>query len=74
MVVFKLRTSLSVRKYNGLFNLSCSGQNDLYISDICQDIYETADTGVSDERGRRKTAELHTSGAKRGETLRWGVK
>ena len=32
------------------------------------DLDETADTGVSEERGRRKTAELHTSGAKRAET------
>ena len=29
---------------------------------------ETAETGVSDQRGRRKRAELHTSGAKRAET------
>ena len=29
---------------------------------------ETAATDVSDERGRRKTAELHTSGANRAET------
>ena len=28
------------------------------------DIHEAAEKGVSDERGRRKTAELHTSGAK----------
>ena len=34
---------------------------------------ETADTGVSDERGRKKTAELHTSGAKRAESWRRGV-
>ena len=33
------------------------------------DIDETAETGVSDDRGRRKTAELHTSGAKRAEQL-----
>ena len=38
------------------------------------DIDETANTGVSEQRGRRKTAELHTSGAKRGETWRGGVK
>ena len=47
-------------------------QNDLYISDI-SDIVETAETGVSDQRGRRKTAELHPSGAKRAETWREGV-
>ena len=35
---------------------------------------ETAETDVSDQRGRRKTAELHTSGAKRAETWRGGVK
>ena len=38
------------------------------------DTDETADTAVSDERGTRKTAELHTSGAKRAETWRGGVK
>ena len=38
------------------------------------DIDETAETGGSDERGRRKTAELHTSVAKRGETWRVGLK
>ena len=35
---------------------------------------ETAQTDVSDYRGRRKTAELRTSGAKRTETWRGGVK
>ena len=35
---------------------------------------ETAETDVSDQRGRRKTAELHTSGATRAETWRGGVK
>ena len=39
----------------------------LYISDI-SDIDEKADKGVSGQRGRRKTAELHTSGATRAET------
>ena len=34
------------------------------------DIDETAETGVPDERGRRKAAEFHTSGAKRAETWR----
>ena len=29
---------------------------------------ETAKADVSDQQGRRKAAELHTSGAKRGET------
>ena len=38
------------------------------------DMDETAETGVSDERGRKKTAELHTSVAKRAETWRGGVK
>ena len=33
---------------------------------------ETAEMGVCEERGRRKTAELHTSGAKRAETCRGG--
>ena len=35
---------------------------------------ETTETDVSDQRGRGKTAELHTSGAKRAETWRGGVK
>ena len=35
---------------------------------------ETAETDVSDQRGRRKTAHLHTSGAKQAETWRGGVK
>ena len=35
---------------------------------------EAAETGVSDQRGRRKTAELHTSGAERAETWHVGVK
>ena len=34
-----------------------------YISDI-SDIDETAETVVSGQRGRRKTEEVHTSGAK----------
>ena len=29
------------------------------------DMDEAVETGVSDRRGRRKTAELHTSGVKR---------
>ena len=35
---------------------------------------ETAEMEVSDQRGTRKTAELHTSGAKRTETRRGGAK
>ena len=35
---------------------------------------ETGAPGVSDQRGRRKTAELHTSGAKRAATWQVGVK
>ena len=48
-------------------------ENDIYIFDI-SDIYDTAETGGSDQRGRRKTAELHTSGGKRAETWRGGGK
>ena len=33
---------------------------------------EAQETGVSDQRGRRKTAELHTSGVKRAETWQGG--
>ena len=35
---------------------------------------ETAETDVSDQRGRRKTAELRTSGATRAKAWRGGVK
>ena len=35
---------------------------------------EAAETGVSDQRRRRKTAELHKSDAKRAETWPGGVK
>ena len=36
-------------------------------------LYETEETGVSDQRGRRKTAVLNTSGVKRAKTWRGGV-
>ena len=36
------------------------------------DMDKTAETGGSEQRGRRKTAELHTSGAKRAGTRRGG--
>ena len=39
----------------------------LYLRHV-SDMHEAAEKGVSDERGRRKTAELHTSGAKHAET------
>ena len=66
MVVFKLRTSLSIRK-NIIADLyfMFRAKRPLHLRHL--DIDETADG--SDERGR-KTAELHTSGAKRAETLR----
>ena len=35
---------------------------------------QTTATGVSDQRVKRKTAQLHTSDAKRAETSREGVK
>ena len=35
---------------------------------------QTAETDVSNQRGRREAAEVHTSGAKRAETWRGGVK
>ena len=35
---------------------------------------EEAETGVLEKRGRRKTAELHTSGAKRAKTWQGRVK
>ena len=37
-------------------------------------LVKTAETDFSDQRGRRKTAELHTIGAKRAETWRGGMK
>ena len=41
-----------------------------YIFDTKSDITRRQKKGVSEERGRRKTAELQTSGAKRAETWR----
>ena len=35
---------------------------------------EAQETGVSDQRGGRKTTELHTTGAKQAEPLQGGVK
>ena len=65
MVVFKLRTSLSVRQ-NILADLIVfRAKQPLYL--LHSDMDETADTSVSDER-RKKAAELHKSGAKRAET------
>ena len=61
-----------VRKFSGRFNINIQGKT-TFISPTFQK-HETAETGVSDHRGRRKTAELHTSGAKRAETWRRGVK
>ena len=49
------------------------GKTTLYLRHV-SDIDETAETGVSDERGRRKTAELNTSGAKQAETWQGVVK
>ena len=40
---------------------------------LMSDIHERAEKVVFDERGTRKIAELHTSGAKRAETWRGGV-
>ena len=77
MVLFKLPTSLWAHPlcppiyWTRYF--SCSGRNGLCISGI-SDTDETAETGVSDRGDRRKTSELHTSGAKRAETWRGGVK
>ena len=74
MVVFKLLTSPSVRKYNDHFNLHVQGKNTFISQTYVRHTDERAETGVSEERGRRKTAELHTSGAKRAEPCRRGVK
>ena len=52
---------------------SCSGQNDLYISDISH-IVDRAETGVSNPRGMGETAELDPNGARRAETSRGGIK
>ena len=74
MVGFELRTLLSVRIYiiPGLVFMF-RAKRPLYLRHM-SDIDKTAGTGVSGERGRRKTAELHTSGGKRAETWRGGVK
>ena len=61
-----------VRKCNCRFNIHVQGKRPLYFRHFKLD--ETAETDVSDQRGRRKTAELHISGAKRAETRREGVK
>ena len=47
--------------------ISMLRENDLYFSDF-SDMDETAETGVSDQRGGRNIAGLDTSGAKRAET------
>ena len=55
MVVFKLRTSLSVRKYNDRFNLHDIVQGKTTFISPTYFIDETAKTGVSDERGRQQS-------------------
>ena len=57
-------------------------QNDASLVENMKDMYmitksrldEIAEKGVSDQRGRRKTAELDTNGAKRAEARQGGVK
>ena len=77
MVVFKLRTSLSAHPMsaNTMTDLifMFKEKRPLYLRHM-SDIHEAAEKGVSDERERGKTAELYTSGAKRAETWREGVK
>ena len=59
-----------IRKYSGRFNHVTT-----FVSPTFQTYKdEKAEMGVSDQRGWRKTAELHTSGAKQAETWRGGVK
>ena len=66
MVVFKLRTSLSAHPMsaNTMTDLifMFKEKRPLYLRHM-SDIHEAAEKGVSDERERGKTAELHTSGA-----------
>ena len=73
IVVFKLWTSSSVLE-NTIADLifMFRAKRPLYLWH--SDMNETANTGVSEERGRMKTAKLHTSGAKRAETWWGGVK
>ena len=71
MVVFKVQTALSAGQNiigDLVFMFRAKRPLDIRHSDID----ETADKVGSDERG--KTEELHTSGAKRAETWRGGVK
>ena len=54
------------------FIFTSSSKRPLYLRNI-SDRHETAEKGVSDERGRKKTEWLHTSDDKRAETWRGGV-
>ena len=76
MVLFKQQTLLSAHpqsaKENRRFNIHVQGKTNFILRDFKQD--ETAEINLSNQRGRRKTTELCTSGAKRAETWRGGVK
>ena len=64
MVVFKLRTSLPARPHTVSANIM---DYLIFMFRAKRPLDLTAETDVSDQRGRKKTAELHTSDAKRGE-------
>ena len=64
-------STVSKNRMNNFILLSTSKRT-LYIRHLILD--ETAAPGVSDQRGRRKTAELDTSGAKRAEIWQEKIK
>ena len=61
-----------VRKYYRLFNIHVHGKTTFIFPTFLT--RRDSRTDASDQRGRRKTSEFHTSGAKRAVTLRGGVK
>ena len=67
-----LNASTVSAKYNVRFNVHVHGKTN-FIFPTFRLVYEAAEAGVSDQRGKRKTAELHTSGAKRAEPWQGGV-
>ena len=74
MVVFKANVALNASMSAYIMNdlIFMLKGNELYIPDISD--WKRQQRRVLDQRGRRKTAELHTSGSKRAETLARGLK
>ena len=67
-----LNASIVSAKIIGDSKFMFTGKQVLYFRHFRLD--EAAQTGVVDQRERRKIAELHTSGAKRAETWQGGLK